>query len=189
MFSVSALFIVVSTPIRAVFKWLSKVITWLRLLCLVIGLKDSRQVFNQREAKPKPIAPCTHDFSRTSSKLQVIARNCDWLIALFVPVVIGQSNCFGFGFSTVIWKPLYCNLLLFLPTSISWAIFQLRINGKCMKGECIINLKLLGFFVLIVQKKFTATIALFSLDILFSQYRLNDILKGSFTLFFCYLCM
>jgi len=26
---------------------------------------------------------------------------------LFVPVVIGRSNCFGFGFSTVIWKPLY----------------------------------------------------------------------------------
>ena len=30
------------------------------------------------------------------------ARNCDWFIALFVPVVIGRSNCFGFGFSTVI---------------------------------------------------------------------------------------
>ena len=31
--------------IRAVFKWLSKVITWLRLPRLVIGLKDSRQFF------------------------------------------------------------------------------------------------------------------------------------------------
>ena len=92
---------------RAVFKWLSKVITWLRLLRLVIGLKDSRQFFNQWEAKPKPIEPCTRDFSRASSELQVIARNCDWLMELFVPVVIGRSNCFGFGFSTVIWKPLY----------------------------------------------------------------------------------
>ena len=27
-------------------------------------------------------------------------------MALFVPVVIGQSDYFGFGFSTVIWKPL-----------------------------------------------------------------------------------
>ena len=27
---------------------------------------------------------------------------CDWFIALFVPVVIGRSSCFGFGFSTVI---------------------------------------------------------------------------------------
>ena len=43
-----------------------------------------------------------YDFSRASSELQVIARNCDWLITLPVPVVIGRSNCFGFGFSTVI---------------------------------------------------------------------------------------
>ena len=84
--------------LRAVFKWLSKIITRLRLLRLVIGLKESRQFFNQWEAKPKPIAPCTRDFSRASSELQVIARNCDWFIALFVPVVIGRSNCFGLGF-------------------------------------------------------------------------------------------
>ena len=90
------------------FKWLSKVITWLRLLRLVIGLNDSRLVFNQREAKPKPkpIAPCTRDFSSASSELQVTARNCDWFIALPFPVVIGRSNRFGFGFSIVIWKPL-----------------------------------------------------------------------------------
>ena len=73
----------------------------------LIGLKDSSQFFNQWEAKPKPIAPRTRDFSRASSELQVIARDCDWFISLFVPVVIGRSNCFGFGFSTVIWKPLY----------------------------------------------------------------------------------
>ena len=95
------------TPVRAVFQWLSKVITWLRLLRLVIGLKDSCQFFNQWEAKPKPITPYTRDFSHALSELQVIARNCDWFIALIAPVVIGGSNCFGFGFSTVIWKPLY----------------------------------------------------------------------------------
>ena len=55
-----------------------------------------------RQPKPKPIAPCRRDFSRASSELQVIARNCDWFIALFVPVVIGRSNYFGFGFWTVI---------------------------------------------------------------------------------------
>ena len=92
---------------RAVFKWLSKVITWLRLLRLVIGLKESRQFFNQWESKPKPIAPCTRDFSRTLSELQVIARNCDWFIALPASIVIGRSNCFGFSFPTVVWKPLY----------------------------------------------------------------------------------
>ena len=30
------------------------------------------------------------------------ARNCDWFIALFAPVVIGRDNSFGFGFLTVI---------------------------------------------------------------------------------------
>ena len=98
----------VGSVTRAVFKWLSKVIKWLRWLRLVIGLKESRQFFNQWEAKPKPIAPCTRDFSGALSELQVIARNCDWFIVLFVPVVIGRSNCFAFSFSTVIWKPLYC---------------------------------------------------------------------------------
>ena len=59
-------------------------------------------VFQPTRSKTKPIAPCTSDFSRASSELQVIARNCDWFMTLFVPVVIGRSNCFGFGFSTVI---------------------------------------------------------------------------------------
>ena len=52
--------------------------------------------------RSKTIAPCTRDFSRASKDLQVIARNCDWFMALFVHVMIGRSNCFGFGFSTVI---------------------------------------------------------------------------------------
>mgnify|MGYP000536098991 CR=1 FL=1 len=39
---------------------------------------------------------------KTKTWLQVIARSCDWLIALPAPVVIGRSDCFGFGFSTVI---------------------------------------------------------------------------------------
>ena len=66
----------------------------------MIGLKD--QFFKQSESKPKPIARCTRDFSRASSEFQVMARNSDWFMALFVPVVIGQSDYFGFGFSTVI---------------------------------------------------------------------------------------
>ena len=32
------------------------------------------------------IAPCMCDFSCALSELQVIARNCDWFIALFAPV-------------------------------------------------------------------------------------------------------
>ena len=38
------------------------------------------------------------DFSRPLSKLQVIARNSDWFIALFAPNVIGRSDYFGIGF-------------------------------------------------------------------------------------------
>ena len=63
-------------------------------------LKRSTPVF--QPMRIKTIAPCARDFSRASSELQVIARNCDWFIALPAPVVIGRSNCFGFGFSTVI---------------------------------------------------------------------------------------
>ena len=68
----------------------------------VTGLKSSRESFNQW--KEKQITPCTCYFSRALSELQVIAENCDWLIAVFAPVVIGWSNYFGFGFgfSTVI---------------------------------------------------------------------------------------
>ena len=60
---------------REAVKWLSSVIKHLLLLHLMIGLKISRQFFNKWEAKPKPIAPCARDFSRSLSKLQVIARN------------------------------------------------------------------------------------------------------------------
>ena len=73
---------------------------WLKRVAPVFGIST-----NEKQ-NPKPIAPRTRDFSRTSSELQVIARNFDWLIALPALVVIGRSNCFGFGFSTIIWKPL-----------------------------------------------------------------------------------
>ena len=45
-------------------------------------------------------------FSLALSKLLLTARNSDWFIALFAPIVIVRSNYFGIGFSTVIWKPL-----------------------------------------------------------------------------------
>ena len=37
-------------------------------------------------------------FSRTSSELQVIARNCDWFIAPSAPVVIGPEYLLWFWF-------------------------------------------------------------------------------------------
>ena len=49
--------------------------------CLVID-----KIFSQWEAKPVP--PCRRDFSRALSKSQATARNSDWLIALFTPVMM-----------------------------------------------------------------------------------------------------
>ena len=59
-------------------------------------------VFQPMRSKTKINGTVYCDFSHTLRELQLIARNRDWFIALFVPVVIGQSNCFGFGFSTAI---------------------------------------------------------------------------------------
>ena len=38
------------------------------------------------------------DFSRALSKLQLTARNSNWFIALFDPVVISRSNYFWYRF-------------------------------------------------------------------------------------------
>ena len=72
-----------------------QLITRLRLLRSVIGLKMSLQFFDKWEAKSKPIATCTRDFSSALSKLQATAGNSDLFITLFAPVVIGRSNYFG----------------------------------------------------------------------------------------------
>ena len=71
------------------------------LLPLVIGYKISRHFVNQLEVKPKPIMTCSHAFSRAWRRLHVFAVTCDWLIVLSVSVVIGQSNDFGFCFTTL----------------------------------------------------------------------------------------
>ena len=68
---------------------------WLKRLALVFLTNEEQ---NQNESH----LACTRDFSSATSELQIIARNCDWFIALFVPVVIGGSYCLRFSFSTVI---------------------------------------------------------------------------------------
>ena len=61
-------------------------------------LKRLVAVFQPTRSKAKTNRTLYTQFSQASSKLQVIARNCDWFIALSAPVLIGRSNCFGFGF-------------------------------------------------------------------------------------------
>ena len=65
-------------------------------------LKSLALVFQPMRSDTKPIAPCTRDFSRALSKLEVIARNSDCFISLFGPVVIGRIDYFGISISIVI---------------------------------------------------------------------------------------
>ena len=69
---------------------------------LIDWLKNFPPVSQPIRSKIKTNRTLHARFSRALSKLQVIARNSHWFIALFAAVVIGGSNYFGIGFSTVI---------------------------------------------------------------------------------------
>jgi len=56
--------------------------------------------------KPKPIVSRLHTISRALRQLHVPALSFDWLTRLCASFVIGQSDYFGFDFSTLNWKPL-----------------------------------------------------------------------------------
>ena len=62
--------------------------------------KLSLHFLNQSDAKLKPIMTWSHAFSRACRGLHVFALSSDWFLVLFLSVVIGQSDCFGFGFTT-----------------------------------------------------------------------------------------
>ena len=49
---------------------------------------------------------CSRAFSRPLRRLHVFASRFDWFTGLSVSFVIGQSNYFGIGFTTLILKPL-----------------------------------------------------------------------------------
>ena len=68
----------------------------------VIGLKNSRHFLDQSEVRPKPIATSLRTFSRASCQLLVFASSFDWFTGLSVSFGIGQSDYFGFGFTTLI---------------------------------------------------------------------------------------
>ena len=77
----------------------------------------------------------------------MIARNCDWFMALFVPVVIGQSNCFGFGFfdshlkttlilTWVITRKLHNIPLIFFTGTRTWSFpFLFNVVFSCISGS------------------------------------------------------
>ena len=67
----------------------------------VLKKKISRHFLNQSEVKPKPIVTYSHAFSRAWHGRHVFVSSSDWFTGLFTTVVIGQSNYFGFGFTTL----------------------------------------------------------------------------------------
>ena len=73
----------------------------LHYLRLVIGLKISRHFLSQSEVKPKPTVTCSRTFCRASYRLRVLSSSFDWLTGWPVSFVTGQSNYFGFGFTTL----------------------------------------------------------------------------------------
>ena len=48
----------------------------------------------------------SHTFSRSLRQLRMITSSFDWLTVLSVSFVIGQIAHFGFGLTTLSWKPL-----------------------------------------------------------------------------------
>ena len=83
----------------------------------MIGSKFSRHFFNQSEVKPKPIVARAFTFSRALCRLGVIISSFDWFTGLSPSFLIGQSNYFGFGFTTLNWNSLYAQYECFLIIS------------------------------------------------------------------------
>ena len=74
----------------------------LHLLHSVIDAKFSRHFFNQSEVGPKSIVARASTFSRALCRLRVITSSFDWFTGLSPSFLIGQSNYFGFGVTTLI---------------------------------------------------------------------------------------
>ena len=87
-----------------------RVFTWLPI-CYAWQLAKKKilvPLFQSMTSTPKTkhtlCCLCMGFFSCTLSKLQLVARNSDWFIPLFAPLVFGRSNYFCISYSTVIWK-------------------------------------------------------------------------------------
>ena len=68
-------------------------------LSSLIGLKVSRHLLNQSDAKRKPTASWPLAFSRASRSLLVLTVSSDRLLVMFSFAVIGRCDSFGFGFT------------------------------------------------------------------------------------------
>ena len=76
----------------------------------MIGSKFSRLFFNQSEVKPKPIVARACTFFHALCRLRLITSSFDCCTGLSPSFLIGQSNHFGFDFTTLIRKPLHLHI-------------------------------------------------------------------------------
>ena len=60
-----------------------------------IGLENSRHPL---DAKLKPIATWSLEFSRAPGRLRAFTSSCHWLPLIISVVLIGRCDYFGFGF-------------------------------------------------------------------------------------------
>ena len=104
-----------------------------------------------------------HAFSRAWRQLHVFALNSDWLVVLFTSVAIGQSNYFGFGFTTLNWKPLY--LAISRQRFMSPVTF--RKTGLNPRATAEVRLK----SFLITLKKENHVIELSQKELVFGQFQ------------------
>ena len=68
---------------------------------LCAWLKNLVPLYQPISSKSKPIVTYSHTFSRAWRRLHVFDSSSDWFIGLSASVVIGHSNYFGFGFTTL----------------------------------------------------------------------------------------
>ena len=79
-----------SLAFRALFNWVSKIISQLFWFCIAtllwLAKRISRHFLDQSEVKPKPIVIYSHAFSRAWDGRHVFASSSDWFVWLFTTV-------------------------------------------------------------------------------------------------------
>ena len=98
-------------------------------------LKRFAPPFHPIRSKTKANCDALARFSRALRQPHVITSSFDWFNVLSVSYVIGQSNYFGFGFTTLKRKPLY-NLFLFLPFSLPSRSSLLKLRIVVIQKFC-----------------------------------------------------
>ena len=99
-----------STFDRAVFSWVSKVISELLWFCIA-SLSDWFKVlapfFQPLRSETETNRGLRVHISRAFCRLRVITSSFDWFTALSPSFLLDHSNYFGFGFTTLDWNSHY----------------------------------------------------------------------------------